>query len=75
MKINPLKILSFAAAKLSDDERVCRVCGEVFTVSAAEWNYNDYWNEQHESFNYELEFPDMDICDQCAIQETEDEYY
>ena len=44
-------------------------------MSAAEWNYNDYWNEQHEDFIYELEFPDMDICDRCAIQETEDEYF
>ena len=75
MKINPLKILSFATAKLSDDEKVCRVCGEVFSVSAAEWGYNNYWNDQHEDFNYGLEFPDMDICDPCAIQETEDEYF
>ena len=44
-------------------------------MSAAEWNYNDYWNDQHEDFNYGLEFPDMDICDPCAIQETEDEYF
>ena len=75
MKIKPLKILSFVASQLDGTERVCRVCGEVFTVSVAEWAYNNYWNDQHEDFNYGLEFPDEDICDECAIEETEEEYF
>lgn len=56
-------------------EKVCRICGEVFDVSAAEWNYNVYWNDQAEDYNYGLEFPKMDICDSCAIEETERRYF
>ena len=32
MKINPLKILSFAAAKLSEDEKICRVWRSIYRV-------------------------------------------
>ena len=61
--------------EVPDDERVCRECGEVFDVKAAEWAYNDYWNDQHEDYIYGLEYPEMDICDECAIEDTERRYF
>lgn len=69
-----LKIFSILASRLDKGKKICRVCGEPFDVSAAEWAYNNYWNDHHEDYNYGLEFPDMDICDECAIEETEDAY-
>lgn len=67
-----LKIFARLVLHLDDGEKICRVCGEPFDVSAAEWAYNNYWIERHEDYNYGLEFPEMDICDVCAIEETEE---
>ena len=79
MKINPLKILAGIALRLaengSDDVKYCRVCGEAFEPINAEWNYNVYFSDRGEEYCYGLEFPEMDICDECAIEETEDNYY
>ena len=75
MKIKPLKILGFLASQLDSDEKICSSCGEVFNISSAEWLYNNYWNDQHEDFNYGIEYPDMDLCDECAIEDTEDRYF
>ena len=57
--------------KLKYKEKVCRVCKNYFDVQAAIWNYAEYWNSRQEDYSYELEYPKMDICDRCAIIDTE----
>lgn len=54
----------------------CRVCGIYTTPQLVEEPYDDWWKKQgYPKVRYRKRYPEMDICIDCAMEDTEKELY
>ena len=59
-----------------EDDVICSKCGNWFCPGIAEHTFNDWWKSQyHPELRYRDRYPNRDVCENCAIPETEEEVY